>query len=656
MGFTAVNGRQPSPPRSVPVEPPKDRDAGSQNGSRAHSATDGRPSPTTADDRPPPPAQPAYRPGGPEPDPAKMDSANPDRSPSKKRTYPEAFEHQQHPRAVPRESYEHRSPDGYQDMPAHAPYGNGNGNGNGNGHVQAGSPYSEDPGLDETDRRTMEALKANGGTASPPNDQYGMEEDEEDDDDGSSQNNMGHLMGSQSGTPTRTAAGVITKDAAKRKRVFSNRTKTGCLTCRKRKKKCDEKHPECQNCLRGGFVCEGYQPRASWQKPNPSQPRATPLQQLQIKGPGMAPQRQHSLHYPETPQDYARAPDHRHDEHRRELSMSGPPRPPHMHAQDPAPQPYPRPDGRYANHGLVPRYEADARDHNMHSGPVHDPGSYPPPPTSFPSHHPASHHGAPPAPIHPGTPATAVAQAALEHVTATLPPASTLVSGSPDQIVPRRPGQVSERDRMLQGDYYLPYTPLLLADRDQCAAALHRFNQACQNPSLGFAFIDRERLFRDIVNLRPTPDQPFTGPPLEESEQPESTVRPDLIIPRGSVGAGCVVEAPFQCDYGYNLTIGSDVVIGSHCRIADSSVVRIGNNVVLSPNVTLMCTTYGVDPKERRKGKGRALGRGIVIEDEAWIGTGATILPGVTVGKCSTVGAGSLCHKVGWTSLIGCVC
>ncbi|KIW74140.1 hypothetical protein Z517_12550 [Fonsecaea pedrosoi CBS 271.37] len=43
------------------------------------------------------------------------------------------------------------------------------------------------------------------------------------------------------------------------------RTKTGCLTCRRRRKKCDEGKPECQNCLRNSFVCEGYQQRKTWQ-------------------------------------------------------------------------------------------------------------------------------------------------------------------------------------------------------------------------------------------------------------------------------------------------------------------------------------------------------------------------------------------------------
>ena len=88
--------------------------------------------------------------------------------------------------------------------------------------------------------------------------------------------------------------------APKRKRVFSNRTKTGCMTCRRRKKKCDEQHPSCKwravserdgsidlifdlvffignNCIRGGFLCEGYTSRSMWQKPSSSK-TPVPLQ------------------------------------------------------------------------------------------------------------------------------------------------------------------------------------------------------------------------------------------------------------------------------------------------------------------------------------------------------------------------------------------
>jgi hypothetical protein len=90
---------------------------------------------------------------------------------------------------------------------------------------------------------------------------------------------------------------ILQHDAKKRKRNFSNRTKTGCLTCRKRKKKCDEQKPECEqsfssslsthgtdsllggNCLRGSFVCAGYPPQRGpgWQKPD-NKAAAVPLE------------------------------------------------------------------------------------------------------------------------------------------------------------------------------------------------------------------------------------------------------------------------------------------------------------------------------------------------------------------------------------------
>ena len=51
-----------------------------------------------------------------------------------------------------------------------------------------------------------------------------------------------------------------------RKRQFANRTKTGCGTCRRRKKKCDEAKPKCNNCLRGNFECAGYANKIPWSK------------------------------------------------------------------------------------------------------------------------------------------------------------------------------------------------------------------------------------------------------------------------------------------------------------------------------------------------------------------------------------------------------
>ncbi|CAK7213347.1 hypothetical protein SCUCBS95973_001773 [Sporothrix curviconia] len=75
-------------------------------------------------------------------------------------------------------------------------------------------------------------------------------------------------------------------DPKRRKRNFSNRTKTGCLTCRKRKKKCDETKPECSNCVRGGFICAGYPPqKGPWGKPDPAKPTV----QIESKDPTYVP-------------------------------------------------------------------------------------------------------------------------------------------------------------------------------------------------------------------------------------------------------------------------------------------------------------------------------------------------------------------------------
>ena len=271
------------------------------------------------------------------------------------------------------------------------------------------------------------------------------------------------------------------------------------------------------------------------------------------------------------------------------------------------------------------------------------------PPMNAPQHH---HHHAPP---------QAPPSAAHPHATAHGPPVTPAQHGAPPPPGPptlpnpvhasqspvsskRAPpaymSELSERDKMLRGEYYLPYTPALLADRDQCATALWRFNNAALNPSVGIGHVDRMGLFRAIMNLRPTadPDAPRPGP---HDPPPDPN-----FVPNGGVGARSIVEAPFHCDYGYNITVGQDVVIGADCRITDTCAVSIGDNVVLSPKVTMVCATYAIDPRERRKGQGRALGRNIVVEDNAWIGANVTILPGVRVGRCSTVGAGSLLHKV----------
>jgi len=233
--------------------------------------------------------------------------------------------------------------------------------------------------------------------------------------------------------------------------------------------------------------------------------------------------------------------------------------------------------------------------------------------------HPPNHNNTPP-----NHNVQAAAQAALTHPASSRPAAK------------RRHEGYTEREKMLKGLYYYPLTPALTEDRERCIAAIWRFNNAT-NPSHGASPEERTRLFRQILSLRPTAE-----PPLSNGEAPPT----NFSLPFGHCGERVVVEAPFHCDYGYNITIGDDVLIGADCRISDTCSVTIGARCIFSPNVKLVCATYPIDPRRRMGSNGPALGRNIVIEEDCWIGANVTILAGVRVGKSSTVGAGSLLHQV----------
>ena len=204
------------------------------------------------------------------------------------------------------------------------------------------------------------------------------------------------------------------------------------------------------------------------------------------------------------------------------------------------------------------------------------------------------------------------------------------------QVPPRPRNPQTEREKMLTGHYFFPNTAALIEDRERCIAAIWRFNNAT-NPSHGASPEERIRLFRQILSIKPSPE-----PPLTTGEVPPMSVP----LPLGKCGERVIVEAPFHCDYGYNIEIGDDVLIGADCRFSDHCQVKIGNRCILSPGVKLICATYPIDPRRRCGSGGAILGRSIIIEDDCWIGAGTTILAGVRVGKSSTVGAGSLVHQV----------
>lgn len=121
----------------------------------------------------------------------------------------------------------------------------------------------------------------------------------------------------------------------------------------------------------------------------------------------------------------------------------------------------------------------------------------------------------------------------------------------------------------------------------------------------------------------------------------------------GSIGSNVVIDEKFHCEYGKNIFIGKDVIIGPNCTFIDNEKIIIGNCIMFAPNVQIYTAYHPVLPEERyiiERAEDDPIyyntcADPVEIKDGAWIGGGVIILPGVTIGKNSIVGAGSVVNK-----------
>ncbi|MFI2779872.1 sugar O-acetyltransferase [Streptomyces sp. ALB3] len=111
----------------------------------------------------------------------------------------------------------------------------------------------------------------------------------------------------------------------------------------------------------------------------------------------------------------------------------------------------------------------------------------------------------------------------------------------------------------------------------------------------------------------------------------------------GSVGERAVLLSPFHAAFGSNVHIGDDFFGNVNLTFVDDVDIRIGDDVMIAPSVTLTTTGHPVHPS-RRADFGR-FSEPIVIEDKVWIGSNAVILPGVRIGYGSVIGAGSVVSR-----------
>jgi maltose O-acetyltransferase len=109
-----------------------------------------------------------------------------------------------------------------------------------------------------------------------------------------------------------------------------------------------------------------------------------------------------------------------------------------------------------------------------------------------------------------------------------------------------------------------------------------------------------------------------------------------------SVGKGTYIEAPFHCDYGFNITVGENFYCNFNVILLDCNKINIGNNVFLAPGVQILTASHPIDAVERRSVE---FALPVTIGNDVWIGANALILPGVTVGSRVVIAAGAVVNK-----------
>ena len=124
--------------------------------------------------------------------------------------------------------------------------------------------------------------------------------------------------------------------------------------------------------------------------------------------------------------------------------------------------------------------------------------------------------------------------------------------------------------------------------------------------------------------------------PPEALEEQDALIRQIL----GRTGKTVHIEAPFHCDYGYNIEVGENFFANYNLVILDVGRVTIGKNAQIAPNVAIYTAGHPIHPASRNSGY--EYGIPVTIGDNVWIGGSVCVMPGVTIGSNVVIGAGSV--------------
>ena len=180
------------------------------------------------------------------------------------------------------------------------------------------------------------------------------------------------------------------------------------------------------------------------------------------------------------------------------------------------------------------------------------------------------------------------------------------------------------KQKMLIGELYYAFTPELIGERARCKNACQRLMDLRDSTRRR-----QVELWRDINgDTTPMPHQ------LPDPEQDAALFQQDPLV-----------DPPIHIDYGTNVRLGSNVQLNFNCTIIDTCLVSIGSRTLVGPNVAFYSGSHPLDPQIRNGTRGPETGKEIHVGEDCWIGGGAIILPGVNIGRGSTVGAGSVVTK-----------
>lgn len=155
---------------------------------------------------------------------------------------------------------------------------------------------------------------------------------------------------------------------------------------------------------------------------------------------------------------------------------------------------------------------------------------------------------------------------------------------------------------MLRGAPYLANDGALLAERKRCRMIVERFNATSFGESAA-----RRAILGELL---------------------------------GELGEGADVMAPFECDYGYQISVGARTFINYGVIVLDAATVTIGEDVQIGPRVQLVTALHPLESEPRRRGVETAAP--VRIGNGAWLAAGVIVLPGVSIGADAVVGAGSV--------------